>query len=381
MGKKSAKAALTPEKLKQYEAELLLFFGGDYPEKLLVKGGRITQLRAWMGKHTGNGKPISQGELAIKAGLDVHQSTIQRYETKSTEVPTLHLWAIARACRTSLHEIAYTSTSLPPATSATSIHRAKILIIKSWLTKTLPKDPNVDLKAFVENEWDDPEFNDMISLTKTHRQFLWKSLAQDNWLTENDQGQFFFNEKLRLPPTLAVLIRMCRRVTDLFAETVSIDNAAFGSIQDQLNSVLYPLSEGLRNANAALEDSDIDIDQVLEAIRDCDLAFTIGDQVATNVTLLYHSAFSQWIDAVWAFVVAANDKKAFSVNTMMRPLFQALYKHRYDSFELLATNPQDLARSAELELEFRSFIGKYMVTWDSLRAHLAEIGVLTRPKD
>ena len=380
MAKKSPKDAFTPKQLDIYEEELLTFYGGEYPEKLLVKGERIVQLRAWLGKHLGRNKPISQAELAERAGLNVDQATIGRYESKHKEVPTLHLWAIARSSGIPLHDIARTNESLPVTTSTSSIHRAKILIIKSWLNKSLPQDPSVDLKDFIENKWDDRQFNDMISMTKTQRHLLWEVLAQESWLTKNEEGQFFFNDKLRLPPALTLLFRMGHVVSSLFFERMTVTDAAYGTEEEQRNAILYPLSEGLKTFNAALEGRDLDLDACLEGLRDCDLAFSTNDGVATQVTLLYHSSFSQWLDVAWGLLVAAKDKERFNVGTLITPLFQAMYDHRLRLFQLLGGDPANLEQSGGLEMAYRNFVMEYLQRFDELKAHLAKLGLLTNLK-
>ncbi|MEM9409504.1 MAG: helix-turn-helix transcriptional regulator [Planctomycetota bacterium] len=381
MAKTSPKDTVDPTLLRAYEEELLIFFGGEYPEKLLVKGERIVQLREWLGKHLGRNKAISQADLAKRAGLDVDQATIGRYETKHKEAPTLHLWAIARSSGIPLHDIAKTNESLPITTSTSSIHRAKVLIIKGWLTKSLPQDPSIDLKDFVENKWDNAQFNDMISMTKTQRRLLWLVMAQEGWLTTNEQGQFFFNDKLRLPPALTILVRMGHVVSSLFFERVSVTDNAYGTAEEQRNAIIHPLSEALKTLNAALESNDLDLDTCLEGLRDCDLAFSTNDNTATQATQLYHASFSQWLDVVWGLMVAAKDKNHFNVSTMITPLFQAMYDHRLRLCQLLAGDPVHLDQSGGLEMAFRSFVVQYLQQFDDLKAHLAEIGILENKPD
>lgn len=380
MAKKSPRDAIAPAKLAIYEEELALFFGGTYPEKILVKGEQLIQLRAWLGKHYGEGPPFTQQKLVEFAGLDINATTIGRYEKTSKEAPTIHLWAIARASGIPLHQIARTNQSLPVTTSTSSIHRAKVLILKSWLNKTLTQDPSVDIKDFVENEWDDRQFNDMISMTKTQRGLLWEVMAFEGWLTKNKEGQFFFNDKLRLPPVVTLLIRMGHVVSSLFFERITVTDSAYGTAEEQRAAILFPLSEGLTTINGALESPDIDLDVCLEGLRDCDLAYSTNDNVATQVTLLYHASFSQWLDAVWALMVAAKDRERFNVETLIKPLFRAMYGHRLKLFELLNGDPTNLDQSGGLEMAYRHFVLTYLERFDELKAHLAELGVLSDPR-
>ena len=214
-------------------------------------------------------------------------------------------------------------------------------------------------------------------MTKTQRDLLWEIMAQEGWLVKNENGQFFFNDKLRLPPALTLLFRMGHVVSSLFFERNTVTDAAYGTADEQRGAILYPLSEGLKTLNAALESRDLDLDVCLEGLRDCDLAFSTNDNVATQATLLYHASFSQWLDIVWGLMVAAKDKERFNIETLITPLFQAMYDHRLQLFELLGGDPANLEQSGELEMAYRNFVIEYLQRFDELRAHLAKLGLLT----
>lgn len=376
MVKQAPEDQLDPGRLAQYDKELRELFHGDYPSHLLVKGNRIKELRAWLGQHLGRTKPLSQMELIARAGLLIDQTTLARYENKSKEAPTLHLYAIIRAAGTTLFEIAHTPASLPPPMPATALFRAKIYIIKSWLFQTLSKDPDIDLRNYVSFQWPDAYYRDMISLTRNQEEILWHSLAQDGWVTKGKDGAFFFNQHYRPPQTQHLLFRLGKNISELVQELQFFEHIEHADLKQRVEPCKKQLASALQFAQTALHDENVEL--FLEALRDCDLSFSYNtDLAAKKITLHYHEDFTRWVEITIAQINEATDTDKFNLRTMLFPLFDVLGKHRESLFYLLYEKPEDVQGVLKLRQQNQVEINHVLSQWDGLRKDLADSGKLS----
>ena len=131
---------------------------------------------------------LSQEEVAIEIGSN--QKTVSKAESGNGKIKLSTVRELAFFYEERVTDL----TKMPKPSQDSPIYRAMQLILDGLHTE-IPIDCLSNVRYFVHNDWDNPEFNTLVRLTKQEENCLWYLLAQEGWVNFFSNGSVAFRER------------------------------------------------------------------------------------------------------------------------------------------------------------------------------------------
>ena len=258
-------------------------------------------------------RSLEQSDVAFEIGCS--QKTVSKAERGVGEMSMATIRALATFYDVSPMDIADIKVGYPPIGS--NIDRAKRIIIQGIFNGNIPYIPDYDVRSFVNNEWKDPEYYSLVSLSRSEEECLWYLLAQEGWVKLGPRNSAFVmrmkpDDLFSAPVTIEGMLArklihivsgrvMFRDYHDLAPERFANYLQELPDLTDIYNKLsrMIDLAEEALTRNFPNED-------FLMAILHCDLVICRGDRLMTQLVI---SSFDQFNFCVHSILAAKSTEK------------------------------------------------------------------------